>query len=82
MRALVQRVTSASVKVGAEEVGSIGAGLCTFVGVTHADGAATAERMARRLWTLRVFDDDDGRTNLSAVEPVSDGPFTVMVDQP
>ena len=68
MRALVQRVCSASVAVGEEVVGAIGAGLCTFVGVTHSDEAATAERMARRLWGLRVFEDDAGMTNLSAEE--------------
>ncbi len=68
MRALVQRVSSASVAVGPELVGSIGAGLCTFVGVTHSDESATAERMARRLWGLRVFEDDAGLTNRSAEE--------------
>ncbi len=66
MRALVQRVTSASVRVGDETVGAIGPGLCVFVGVTHADTAADAERMAGRLWRLRVFEDADGLTNLSA----------------
>ncbi len=68
MRALVQRVTSASVTVEHEVVGSIGPGLCVFVGVTHADGVNNAERLARRLWELRVFDDDNGLANRSARE--------------
>ena len=66
MRVLVQRVSSASVRVGDETVGAIGPGLCVFVGVTHSDEAADAERMAGRLWNLRVFEDADGRTNRSA----------------
>lgn len=66
MRALVQRVTSASVLVGDETIGAIGPGLCVFVGVTHSDGAAEAERMGARLWNLRIFEDAEGLTNLSA----------------
>ena len=66
MRALLQRVTSASVSVGDEVVGAIGAGLCAFVGVTHDDDTAVAARLARRLWGLRIFADDQGLTNRSA----------------
>lgn len=66
MRALVQRVSSASVDVGDETIAKIGRGLCVFVGVTHSDVAADAVRMAERLWSLRIFEDRDGRTNLSA----------------
>ncbi len=66
MRALLQRVTRASVRVGDEVVGSIGAGLCAFVGVTHEDDVDVAERLARRLWGLRIFADDKGLTNRSA----------------
>jgi D-tyrosyl-tRNA(Tyr) deacylase len=66
MRALLQRVTSASVTVASEVVGSIGPGLCAFVGVTHDDDRDVAERLARRLWGLRVFADGEGLTNLSA----------------
>ncbi|WCO67920.1 D-aminoacyl-tRNA deacylase [Iamia majanohamensis] len=57
MRALVQRVTSASVTVDGDEVGAIGPGLCAFVGVTHDDTPAEAERLADKLWHLRVFPD-------------------------
>ncbi|NND76071.1 MAG: D-tyrosyl-tRNA(Tyr) deacylase [Ilumatobacter sp.] len=69
MRALVQRVVRATVTSRSDddgtwaEVGSIGAGLCVFVGVTHADDDAVATRMASKLWGLRVFDDDDGVMN-------------------
>ena len=68
MRALVQRVTSASVTVAGQEVGAIGAGLCAIVGVTHSDDAAHADRLARRLWGLLIFEDDHGLTNRSAEE--------------
>jgi D-tyrosyl-tRNA(Tyr) deacylase len=49
-------------------VGAIGAGLCVFVGVTHADGITQAERLARRLWGLRIFNDERGFVNRSAGE--------------
>lgn len=68
MRALVQRVTSASVEVAGEVVGSIGRGLCVFAGVTHTDDPDTAARLARRLWTLRIFPDREGLANLSAAD--------------
>ncbi len=68
MRALVQRVTSASVSVGEDLTGSIGAGLCAFVGVTHGDDVEVAGRLAERLWRLRIFQDESGRTNRSAAD--------------
>jgi D-aminoacyl-tRNA deacylase len=68
VRALVQRVTSASVSVGEEVAGSVGPGLCAFVGVTHADDVAVATRLAERLWSLRIFPDEDGLTNCSAAD--------------
>lgn len=55
----MQRVTSASVTIDGEEAGAIGPGLCVFVGVTHDDTAAEAERLADKLWHLRVFPDPD-----------------------
>jgi D-tyrosyl-tRNA(Tyr) deacylase len=58
MRALVQRVSWASVHVDDEEVGAIGPGLCAFVGVTHDDDEARARRLAEKLWHLRLFDDE------------------------
>lgn len=63
MRALVQRVTGARVRVDGEIVGEIGAGLCALVGVTHDDDEAAAARLASRVWHLRIFPDDDGQMN-------------------
>ena len=68
MRALVQRVTSARVTVDGELVGEIGAGLCAFVGVTHADTEATARKLADKLWRLRVFPDAGGHMNAPVAE--------------
>ena len=68
MRAVVQRVTRASVTVGDERVGSIGAGLCVLVGVTHVDDEASAGKLADKLWHLRILDDADGVMNVSAAE--------------
>jgi D-tyrosyl-tRNA(Tyr) deacylase len=66
MRAVVQRVTSASVSVDGEMVGAIGRGLCVLVGVTHDDDVGRAERLADKLWQLRVFPDSEGRMDRSA----------------
>jgi D-tyrosyl-tRNA(Tyr) deacylase len=60
MRAVVQRVAEAGVTVDGESVGSIdGPGLCVLVGVTHDDTPAKAAQLARKLWTLRLFDGGD-----------------------
>jgi len=68
MRAVVQRVAAASVSVAGEVVGAIGPGLCVFVGVTHDDTPELAERLARRVWSLRIMDDAGGVMNLSVGE--------------
>ena len=68
MRAVVQRVTAASVTVADEVVGEIGRGLCVLVGVTHDDDEQTAGKVADKLWNLRVFDDDAGVMNRSALD--------------
>jgi D-aminoacyl-tRNA deacylase len=68
MRALVQRVQKASVTVDKEVVGSIGAGLCVLVGVTHTDDLAVAKKVANKIWHLRLFDDANGVPNLSVAE--------------
>lgn len=68
MRAVVQRVTRACVRVGGETVGETGPGLLALVGVTHADGPAEADRMATKLANLRVFADDAGVMNRSVVD--------------
>ena len=68
MRALVQRVTEASVVVDGEVVGAIGPGLCVLVGVTHDDDGAVAARVAEKLWHLRVMADDEGRMDRSVAD--------------
>ena len=68
MRAVVQRVSAATVTVDGEVVGAIGAGLCVLVGVTHDDDAAKAAKLAERLWHLRIVDDDAGVMNRSVAD--------------
>jgi D-aminoacyl-tRNA deacylase len=68
MRALVQRVTTATVTVGDEVVGVIGRGLCVLVGVTHDDTPALAAKMASKLWNLRIIEDGDGVMNASIAQ--------------
>jgi D-tyrosyl-tRNA(Tyr) deacylase len=68
VRGLVQRVQRAAVTVDGEVVGQIGPGLCAFVGVTHADTAAEARKLAERIWHLRVMNDDAGVMNRSVAD--------------
>lgn len=63
MRALVQRVSRASVRVDGETVGAIDGGLLILLGVTHDDGEQTADALARKALGLRIFDDGEGRMN-------------------
>ncbi len=65
MRALVQRVSEASVTVGGEEVARIGRGLVVLLGVRRGDTDADADRLAAKLLALRIFEDGDGKMNLS-----------------
>ncbi len=68
MRAVVQRVSRASVSVHHEVVGAIGAGLCVLVGVTEGDDAGTATRLADKVHKLRIFTDDEGKMNRSVAD--------------
>jgi D-tyrosyl-tRNA(Tyr) deacylase len=68
VRALLQRVTRAEVRVGDRTVGSIGPGLLVLLGVGHGDDVATADALARRVCELRIFDDEEGRTNRSILD--------------
>ena len=68
MRALVQRVSEAAVSVDGREVARIGRGLLVLLGVTHGDGPAEADRLAGKLERLRIFEDAEGRMNLSVRE--------------
>jgi D-tyrosyl-tRNA(Tyr) deacylase len=68
VRALLQRVSRAVVRINDESVAEIGPGLLILVGVGHADTDAVAESLGRRVTELRIFEDDDGRTNRSILE--------------
>jgi D-aminoacyl-tRNA deacylase len=68
VRALLQRVNRAEVRVGAETIASIGPGLLILLGVGHADTELAADALARRVTELRIFADDDGRSNRSILD--------------
>ena len=65
MRAVVQRVGSASVSVDGETIAAIGRGLLVLLGVKNGDTEEDADKLARKLVALRIFEDADGRMNLS-----------------
>jgi D-aminoacyl-tRNA deacylase len=77
MRALVQRVSRASVDAGGERVAAIGPGLLVLLGVTHDDGPHEADRLADKVRALRVFPDAEGRMN----EPLGDDREVLCVSQ-
>ncbi len=68
MRALLQRVTQASVKIHGVETGRIDRGVVVFLGVSSRDAESAAVYLAERIAHLRIFQDDEGKTNLSLVE--------------
>jgi D-tyrosyl-tRNA(Tyr) deacylase len=68
MRALVQRVSGASVDVDGKRIAQIGPGLLVLLGVTHEDAEKDADRLADKVKALRIFPDADGRMN----EPLGD----------
>ena len=68
MRAVVQRVTEARVRIDGDVVGEIGPGLCVLVGVTHDDDESTAVRLAEKIWHLRLFDDEQGNMGRSVAD--------------
>ena len=68
MRALIQRVTCASVRIDGETVGSIGAGLVVLLGVAASDDEADARYLVDKTANLRIFADDEGRFNRSALD--------------
>ena len=68
MRAVIQRVSRASVKVDEKTVGQIDAGLLVLLGVTHEDTEADADYLIDKIIGLRVFEDVDGKMNLSVVD--------------
>lgn len=68
MRAVIQRVTRASVAVEGREVSSIGKGLCCLVGVEAGDGPGDIDYLSRKICGVRVFDDENGVMNLDVGE--------------
>jgi D-aminoacyl-tRNA deacylase len=77
VRALVQRVSRASVDVDGRRVAEIGPGLLVLLGVTHDDSAADADRLADKVRALRIFPDADGRMNA----PLGDARAVLCVSQ-
>lgn len=77
MRAVVQRVSRACVRVEGEEVASIGPGLLVLLGIAHDDDARAAERLAEKIRALRVFGDKQGKMN----EPLSEDREILCVSQ-
>lgn len=82
MRALVQRVSEASVAVAGERIAAIGPGLLVLLGITHDDDETTADRVAEKVRALRIFPDADGRMNepLGAREVLVVSQFTLYGD--
>ncbi len=68
MKALLQRVTTGSVSLGDEEVGRIGRGLVVFLGVASGDTEKDAQYLAQKIANLRIFSDEEGKFNLSALD--------------
>ena len=68
MRAVVQRVTSASVTVDGRVAGEIGAGLLVLLGVSRTDNPESATYLAEKIANLRIFSDEAGKMNLSLVD--------------
>ncbi len=84
MRALIQRVTKASVSADDEVLGRIGPGLCVFVGIGRSDGPSEIDYIVSKTVNLRVFPDDSGRFDLSALDVGADllvvSQFTLYAD--
>lgn len=78
MKALIQRVTEAKVEIGGELVAEIGKGFLILFGVTHTDTEADADEIAERIVKLRIFEDDEGKTNRS-IEDI--GGSVIVVSQ-
>ena len=86
MRAVVQRVTQASVTVDGELLGRIGKGFMILLGVADGDTVQVAEKMADKICRLRIFEDENGKTNLSLADVEGElliiSQFTLYADCP
>ena len=84
MRAVVQRVSSASVTVDGATVGEIAAGLLVLLGVAAGDGPDDADRLARKIARLRIFESRDGKLDLSIIDSGGEAlvvsQFTLLAD--
>lgn len=84
MKAIIQRVSRASVSVGGEAVGSIGPGLAVLLGVAQGDSGEEAQRLAQKTAELRIFGDAEGRLSLSLLDVAGEAlvvsQFTLLAD--
>src|SRR5919204_6783560 len=84
MRALLQRVSRAEVRIADERIGEISLGLVVFLGVAHGDADAETDALARQIADLRIFADEAGKTNRSLLEVGGDvlvvSQFTLYAD--
>ena len=84
MKALLQRVTGASVSIGGEVVGQIGPGLVVLVGAANGDTDSEAQYLAQRTVNLRIFPDEEGKFNLSVLDIKGEllvvSQFTLLAD--
>ncbi|MDX6505544.1 MAG: D-aminoacyl-tRNA deacylase [Gaiellaceae bacterium] len=84
MKAVLQRVTRASVRVEGELSGEVGPGLCVLLGVARGDGPSEASRLAEKVARMRLFEDDSGRFDRSLLDAGGDAlvvsQFTLLGD--
>ncbi len=84
MRVLLQRVKKAQVSVDSKTVGKIDAGLLLLIGISHDDKESCVDKMADKIVNLRVFEDENGKMNLSALDVGADilvvSQFTLYAD--